>query len=327
MSLCRISGFFRRCGRKAWVGSSQLRWKLARHVSSRRKSSPLLPDYLNTVKASLKEQQLLEKIPEAEGFEGLTRSAESQQRKVESQLPAAKERSVVAIALKPSEALSPPKEIPEVREPLPSHLARMGPPEVMKILSRLAFNEGYQSEEIQKASPKNAAAAESQASSEAPEEKGKSPRRWDYRQLRLQVKPEHRHNIRVMMCKKIVHDCLETLRRLQGQNEHEEPLWWFERRAVKKLVGSGSDHGHTADVEALVKFLARKHLHIQHGAIRGKCIPGTVDVEPQREMLNKEWFQFSRTTLNGRVTEDLLLRKFLDHEVSWDIILRMLEIK
>ncbi|CAK9074629.1 unnamed protein product [Durusdinium trenchii] len=322
---CQVSWSFRRYAGRKWGGSSQLLRLLARRFSSRERSSspPLLPDYLNTVGDSLasKEQsrrrQLLAKIPKAE------RLHRPEEKRAHEKRTLAKERSVVAVALQPGEALLPPKEFHDPRQPLPSSLARTGTPELMKIVSKLA--NGYEHEDLDEAEPQRDAELPLEPRQEKTGRRSNTAPPWEHRQVRLHVKPEHRCKIRLLMCKKILHDCLITLRRLQDQSEHDDPLWWFEGYHAKQLAGGLKNS--TANVQELIKFLARKQLHIQLGPVRSECIPQS-HAELNRdksEQLGLEWEEFRRAVCRI-VPEDVLLRKFLDGELSWDIVFVQLDV-
>lgn len=309
--------------------------KLLRRFSKRSEGlQPLLPDYLNAVQDSLSSKEPepeapeVSKMPKAEQAEPARSPAPSME--WDAPTATAKEKQVVAVSLQPGEALPPLKTLLDPRQPLPSHLARMGSVEVVKILNKLAEDrvafsiDSHHTPEID--TEKQAEQVDvSDVSGRTPphslQETNQHGREWDYRRLRLRVEPEHRHKIRAMMCRKILRDCLATLRVLQGQRQRDDPLWQFEGRRAYKFLWDSS-------LTELVRFLAFKHLHIAHGPLRQALIPGPSLTEGQMKDLQDEWYQLSlwfRQSV-GPVPEEVLLRKFLDGELSWSLVLKLLRV-
>ena len=283
---------------------------MIRCFSSRSKGlpEPLLPDYLKTVGDSLSskvEDPVKDIIPKAEA---VTRSKRS---RTTAPKEAAKEKLIVAAALQPSEALSPLKTLVEPRPPVPSRLdPRMRSAELGRIL------EQWESE--RPLSQPEDVAVDTRENQELPE--AMSLYSLKETKIRLQVQPEHREKIREMMRKKVLADCLATLRVLQGQSQWDHPLWWFEGRYAYKLVYKSSAQ--------LIRFLTFKHLHIKHGLLRQSLIPGPTISQAQITDLLEEWRQLMpwfRQNV-GPVPEEVLLRKFLDGQLSWSVVLRALRV-
>lgn len=307
--------------------------KLLRRFSKRSEGlQPLLPDYLNAVQDSLSSKELepsepeVPKMPKAEP----ARSPAPSAMELDAPTATAKEKQVVAVSLQPGEALSPLKTLLDPRQPLPSHLARMGSVEVVKILNKLAEDrvahsvDSHDSPEIdteKQAEQVDVSDVSERTQPHSLQETNQHGREWDYRRLRLRVEPGHRHKIQAMMCKKILTDCLATLRVLQGQRQRDDPLWRFEGRRAYKLVLNSSP-------KELVRFLAFKHLHIAHGPLRRALIPGPSLTEGQMHDLQDEWRQLMHWFLQsvGPVPEEVLLRKFLDGELSWSLVLKLLRV-
>ena len=289
--------------------------KLLRQFSRRSDGpQPLLPDYLNTGDSLSSELPEVRSMPKAERPEPSTKESP--------QTATAKEKQVVAVSLQPGEALSPLKTLLDPRQPLPSpNLARAGSVEVVKILNQLEgrLHLGIDTENPEERDDDNVS---EQRPLHSLQETNQPVREWDYTHLRLRVEPDHRHKIQVMMCKKILNDCLVTLRVLQGQGQREEPLWRFEGRRAYTLVFTASASRH------LIRFLAFKHLHITHGPLRQALVPGPSLTMGQMQDLQDEWRRlmpwFHQSV--GPVPEELLLRKFLDGELTWSLVLKLLRV-
>eukprot|EP00438_Fugacium_kawagutii_P019718 Skav213547 [mRNA] locus=scaffold263:8115:9089:+ [translate_table: standard] len=305
--------------RRTWPGAVT-----CRHFSRERLLQPLLPDYLNTGDSSRSEAESLkepkvkepkEKLKEVEPAEAPAPMEEP------SVASTAKEKQLVAAFFQPAEAVSPLKRLVEPRRPLPSSLASMRSIEVVKILNKLSEDRIPHQPKVDTADD-----VEEVAVGEPTPPQTMSPTRdvtrdWDYRHLRLQVEPRHRHLIQGMMCKKILRDCLLTLRELQGQGQSDEPLWQFEGRRAHRLASQ------SVSLE-LIRFLAFKHLHIAHGPLRQTLIPGPILTHGQMTDLVAEWRQLMPWFRQcvGPVSEELLLRKFLDGELSWQLILELMRV-
>lgn len=304
------------------VGGLDLGWLVSCRVgircfSSRSKGlpEPLLPDYLRTVGDSLSSKVEMDgkdpvkdiKMPKAEA---VTRS-KSRITAALKEEAAAKEKMIVAAALQPSEPLSPLKTLLEPRPPVPSRLdPRVQSAELARILEQWEDERPvYQPEEI---------AVDTRENQELPA--AMPSHSLEEMKIRLQVRPEHREKLREMMRKKVLADCLATLRVVQGQSQWDDPLWWFEARYAYKLVYTTSAQ--------LIRFLTFKHLHIKHGLLRQSLIPGPTISQDQVTDLLEEWRQltpwFQQSV--GSVPEEVLLRKFLDGQLSWSVVLRALRV-
>jgi len=248
------------------------------------------------------------KMPKAEA---VTRSKSRITAALKEEEAAAKEKMIVAAALQPSEALSPLKTLLEPRPPVPSRLdPRVQSAELARILEQWEDERPvYQPEEI---------AVDARENQELPA--AMPSRSLEETKIRLQVRPEHREKLREMMRKKVLADCLATLRVVQGQSQWDDPLWWFEARYAYKLVYTTSAQ--------LIRFLTFKHLHIKHGLLRQSLIPGPTISQDQVTDLLEEWRQltpwFQQSV--GSVPEEVLLRKFLDGQLSWSVVLRALRV-
>lgn len=298
-----------RCsGRVVVMGLSRLvPATLVRREQTAPFSDLLLPDYLN--------KQLKEQLKTGAQKEAVVEETK------EPHFPSApsrmKDRSLAKVALQRAEPLERMKAHQEPPRPMPSRLVPAAGPEMLKVLSRITVPTEVQ-EEVE-------------SESEQPELKPRQPKRqWDHTKVKLQVLPEHRRNLRLYICKQILHDCMIRLRNLQGISSHEPPLWlWEYGMAIRlaELRGSGDPRD---QMKMLARFLAQKQLHIMHGPLRQVFVPGRHEwsEDRQREVF-QEYFtllaQLSRA-VPGYVAEDQFFRSFLDGKLDWDEVLRLLDV-
>ena len=268
-----------------------------RRISSKSDGDrPLLPDFLGAGGGTPSSTKRL--LPAR--WERLQPRRDLGQRNVLREAADVRERPVVAVALRQGQALPPPVTRHDPRKHVSSQLVRGS--ETLRIMSALP---AYCPELEENAEPAK-------------------PSSLDFREVRLQVRPQHREELRALACKKVLYNFLQELRDCQQQSEWDDPLWPFEWGAARKALRQG-------DMALMVRSLARTHLHVLHGPLRQSYVPGRVTditiTEIQKE-LRKEWKDLQQkvgTTIDRPLDEDAIFRQFLDAELSWTSTWKLLQ--
>eukprot|EP00933_Yihiella_yeosuensis_P005764 TRINITY_DN110344_c0_g1_i1.p1 TRINITY_DN110344_c0_g1~~TRINITY_DN110344_c0_g1_i1.p1 ORF type:complete len:366 (-),score=66.60 TRINITY_DN110344_c0_g1_i1:111-1208(-) len=138
---------------------------------------------------------------------------------------------------------------------------------------------------------------------------------------RLEVKAWHRVTLQKMLCRSLLFQFLQDLRKARGLGVEAQPLWLWEAKRAQEFSEAGQ-------IMRLIKYLARTELHIKYGERRGRLNPGAVPMSEAATILIEERRQFVKSEIgqgvNKELSEDQLLREFLDGEMSWKRIFRNL---
>ncbi|CAE7558104.1 SHOC2 [Symbiodinium natans] len=233
-----------------------------------------------------------------------------------------RERTAVEAGLHPGKVVVPPHIQSKDKRPVPSHLARRvsdGFIETVNAMSAAYAPEPQPDPDDWTESVLQGQPTEMQdvGDLEAGDAKAKEL-------VRLRVQPWHRHELCKMVCRHIRFSCVQELRSLQRQKSHQLPMWEFERQRVESYVAS-------ARIVSLVDYLARLHFQIQRGQQRQKYIPGVeldISISRLKEITLEERRSMSaafQAEMGRKVSENTFVRHFLDGDMSWATVCKLLQ--
>ena len=229
-----------------------------------------------------------------------------------------RERAAVQAGLRVGKVVSPPRSQRKDRRPVPARLARRANEGVLEMVDAMSSAYGS-SLELGVASDGETALSESLPATEVTEAEASGARE----PVRLRVLSWHRQEMCRMVCRQILGNCLQALRTLQHKHSHENPMWDFERHLAKLHVES-------ARIVRLVDYLARLHHQVQHGPMRKKYRPGApldMNISRLKEVMLEERRDMSASfnaAMGRRVSEDRFIRHFLDGDISWATVTKLL---
>ena len=229
-----------------------------------------------------------------------------------------RERAAVQAGLGVGKVVSPPRPQRKDRRPVPARLARRANEGVLEIVDAMSAAYGS-SLQLDVANDGETTLSESLPATEVTTAEGSGAKK----PVRLRVLPWHRQEMCRMVCRQILFNCLQALRTLQHKHSHQNPMWEFERHRAKLHVQS-------ARIVGLVDYLAMLHFQVQHGPMRKKYTPGAplnMSITRLNEILLEERRDMSasfKAVMGRRVSEDRFIRHFLDGDISWTTITKLL---
>ena len=284
----------------------------------------LLSDHLGSGNAMGDEQPSFERPRTSSKFfqRGPARSFELP---VERKTTAVRERTAVEAELHPGKAVSPPRPRRNDRQPIPSRLARHASDRVLQMVTSIypvgASGSQQEWEELDDPEDRDAVSHDQEVSEIAGAKEPVVPDAQ--KRVSVTVQSWHREEMRHMVCKALLFSCLVELRSLQRQPDNMRPMWPFERERAMSYVDC-------AKIVDLVGYLSKLHFQVKHGSARQKYIPGTpldISIRRLQEILLRErrnLYSSFEAEMGGAVSEDKLIRHYLDGDISWAIVCQLL---
>ena len=235
-----------------------------------------------------------------------------------------RERVAVQAELLPATIVAPPRTRRRDRQPVPSRLARRANESVLEMVNATSAAYALQLQaDIPDEQDAGAVASQVPHGTEpesvaelAAHDAGGEP-------IRLRVQPWHRQELCKMVCRAILFNFQQELRSLQRQPSHGRPMWSFENNQADSFVES-------ARIVGLAVYLSSLHFQVQHGHLRKKYIPGQpldINLTRLKEITSQERHNMSASfeaQISSRVSEERFVRHFLDGDMSWATVTRLL---